>query len=194
MTDAGLLALAKKYPNLHTCDLRYCNRATEKGLGHFADHVLLNTLILPDGPSIAMYEQVARMSGLKKLELPYSQAITAAQLKALRIHPTLEEYQLSKVDDEPLAELAQASALKSLYVNEPLFKAKGLEKLAKASKLEKLTLINGGELRSYGPDEAAALEKLTQLKQLSVYGTSLDQASIGRIRQALPKTNVQIGM
>jgi hypothetical protein len=192
LTDAGLLAVASKYPNLHTCDLTYCTRVTEMGLDQLADQARLHTLILPKETSVAMYEQVARMPVLKKIEQPFGSATTGAHLKQLRNHPTLEEFQLNKLDDESLAELAQVAALKSLHINEPLFNAKGLEKLAKASKLERLTMLNGGALREYGADEAAALEKLTQLKQLNIFGTSLDQTSIESIRQALPGASVQI--
>jgi hypothetical protein len=46
--------------------------------------------------------------------------------------------------------------------------------------------------RGYGPAEAAALEKLTQLKQLSVFGVTLDPMSIAQITQAMPKARVQI--
>jgi hypothetical protein len=191
ITDAGLLAIAKKYPNLQTCDLVHCNQATAKGLGHLADNVRLQTLVLSNRTSVAMCEQVARISGLKKLEQPF-QALTAAHLVPLRIHPTLEELQLNKADDDALAELAQFARLKVLHLNEPLCKAKGLEQLAKAAKLERITLVNGGTLREFGPAEADALAKLTQLKQLNVFGTSLDQAAIDKIKQAMPKASVQI--
>lgn len=191
ISDAGLLAIARKYPDLHTCDLMQCNKATEKGLGYLADHARLQTLILPVVASAAMCEQVARMSTLKKLEQPF-QALTAEHLAPLRRNPTLEEFQLTKVDDDALAELAQVPALKVLHLNDPQCKAKGLEKLAQASKLERISLMNGGVLREYGAAEGAALEKLTQLKQLNIFGTSLDQTSIDRIRQALPRAQVQI--
>lgn len=191
ITDAGLLAIAKKYPDLQTCDLTHCSQATEKGLGHLADHTKLHTLVLPNGTTVAMCKQVARMQELKKLEQPF-QALLAAHLAPLRSHPSLEEFQLNKVDDDALAELAQLPALKALHLNEPLCKAKGLEQLAKASKLERLSLMNGSVLREYGAAEAAAFAKLTQLKELNVYGAALDNSSVDKIRQSLPKTRVQI--
>ena len=190
ITDAGLLAIAKKYPELHTCDLSQSPQITDKGIGHLADHMRPNTIVLPPSASVAMYEQLARIMGLKRIE-QFFQSPTAAHLAPLRQQSALEELQLNKVDDEVLGALSQLS-LRSLHVNEPLCKAKGLQQLAKASKLERLTLLNGNTLREYGPDEAAALEKLTQLKQLNIYGTSLDPPSIMQIKQALAKTQVQI--
>jgi hypothetical protein len=191
ITDAGLLAIAKKYPGLHTCDLSQSPQITDKGIGHLADQMRPNTIVLPPSASVAMYEQLARVMGLKRIE-QFFQSPTAAHLAPLRKQSTLEELQLNKVDDEALGALAQLTSLKSLHINEPFCKAKGLEQLAKASNLERLTLLNGNTLREYGADEAAALEKLTQLKQLNIFGTSLDPPSIVRIKETLAKTQVQI--
>jgi hypothetical protein len=133
------------------------------------------------------------MKGLKRLEQPF-QSPTVADFAALASHPTLEDLQLNYVDDQGLAELSRLPALKFLHLNQPQCKAKGLEQLAKASKLERLALMNGGVLKEYGPAEVAALEKLTQLKNLSVFGVPFDQAAIQQIRQSLSKqTQIQIG-
>lgn len=191
VTDAGLLAIAKKYPGLQVCNLLHCSKVTEKGLGHLADHTRLQMLVLPSSPSVPMFKQIARMPELRRIEQNFG-SLSAAHLAPLRGHPTLADFQLVQIGDEALAELSKVPALKNLSINQPLCRAKGLEHLAKASNLENLNLMHGEAVKDYGDDEVAALQKLTQLKHLNVFGAPLDQASIDKIKQALPKTNVQI--
>jgi hypothetical protein len=186
--DAGLIALAKKYPSVQILELAYCNNFTEQGFAALPALTQLKSIVLPTKVDAAMCRHLAKVSSLSSINA--IAPIPAAALAELAGHPQLQHVTLQGVDDDGVTQVSKWSALARLQLNQTTCTSKGLEHLVDLRRLEDLTI--SGKSQEYGEAEIAALAKLTHIKSLSLYGVKLDEPLAARLKESLPGVRVAV--